>query len=204
MSLSYKNILVPAKPNYKEDLINEFFKPIGAPPNLLKIQVKLSNPISGVLATLPGISHVANRLLLVNNLYIYSKNGENVMKLPVPPESYKITQNLNIDRVNTLKWGAVDFATKLARRKVSFECLLPDEIEFAYSYLQYKVNKWKVIKFFREAQESGESYSVAITHTDIGTSSEFKALISEFSYRTEGTALKISVILEEYKAACDF
>ncbi|MGL5656693.1 MAG: hypothetical protein ACRCXY_07660 [Fusobacteriaceae bacterium] len=141
---------------------------------------------------------VEDRLLLVQNFYIYSENGKEALKLPLPPESYKIVQNQENRKTSTLKYGDINVLAKILPRKISFQCILPDNTEFHYDFLRYYINKWKVIEFFREMQASGKPYLVVITNTPIGTSEDFRAIVSELSYKTEGNCVKLNITLEEF------
>ncbi len=143
-----------------------------------------------------GIKSAFDRFLTVHNFYIYSENAS--LKLPLPAESYEIKHNTDLLSETLLKYGDVLLGKRFGRREVSFECILPDDIEFAYTFIHYKVNKWKVIKFFRDLQKSSDVANICISHTDIGTSSDFKAIVKDFSYKTVGTALKMNITLVEF------
>lgn len=188
-----------------ENFYTSFFQPKRKHENMLR---KIDLNLRGLPATpahvINGIVGAGNRLIGVQNFYIFSGKGESVLKLPIPPDSYEVKYKQELLEESLLRFGKTLFGYMPGRREVSFECFLPDEIEFHYTYLQYRINKWRVIEFFRKMQKVAEPYDIMISHTDIGTSEDFRAYIKEFSYRTEGTGIKMKVTFEEYLSIADF
>lgn len=118
----------------------------------------------------------------INDCYIKGRNIN--IKLPVPPSSYSVSSPQENINVNLYKFGDTIVDSRSGQRSISFSSFFTDK---DYSFNRNKeVGAWKAIRLIESLKATKEKMNIVITNTEIGTDSDFLALIDDFSYSTRG------------------
>ena len=118
---------------------------------------------------------------MINDLYLTNNTNIN-MKIPVPPENYIVESPQENIEANLYKFGTTVIDSRPGFRKVSLSSFFTDK---DYSFRRdTTLNAFECVEIIESLKKTRDRFNIVITGTNIGTDTEFLALVDDFNYNT--------------------
>lgn len=135
--------------------------------------------------------------MAINDIYL-TQGDRFAIKFPVAADSYRVESNQENIEADLYKFGRNVIDSRPDFRKISLSSFFTDK---DYSFRRdVTMNAFECVETIENLKKTGDIFEVVITGTNIGTDSEFLALVDQFNYETTGSGdINFSLTLSETK-----